>query len=75
MELALSVRMTPSTDSKPPRALAERTRSLQILAKTLVRDLTAQGYETRDIVNLATQLLDQVTTHVNKSAPSARPPG
>ncbi|WP_428261577.1 hypothetical protein [Haliangium sp.] len=56
---------TPSKPS-PIRTRTERSRSVQILAKTLVRDLTAQGYGTCDIVNLATQLLDQVTSHVDK---------
>lgn len=41
--------------------MTERERSVRILAKTLVRDLTSQGYATCDIVNLATHLLDQVT--------------
>lgn len=41
--------------------MTERERSVRILAKSLVRDLTSQGYATCDIVNLATHLLDQVT--------------
>ena len=45
---------------------SERQRALDILAKSLYRDLTAQGYDAQHIVKLATALLGEVTT---KSSP------
>ena len=48
--------------------MMERHRGLEILAKTLYRDLTSQGYERSDIVNLATQLLAQVTDRMGDAA-------
>ena len=46
--------------SKQPSA-AERKRALDILARSLYRELTAQGYEQKHIVSLATALLGEVT--------------
>lgn len=40
----------------------ERRRALDILAKSLYRELTAQGYGQKHIVNLATALLGEVTS-------------
>lgn len=48
---------------------SERQRGVRILAKTLYRDLTSQGYASKDIVNLATQLLAQVTEQMGTAAP------
>ena len=39
----------------------DRQRALDILAKSLYRELTAQGYEQKHIVKLATALLGEVT--------------
>lgn len=41
---------------------SERKRALDILAKSLYRELTAQGYDQKHIVNLATALLGEVTS-------------
>tara|TARA_R110002096_G_scaffold44526_11_gene120371 strand:+ start:40432 stop:40716 length:285 start_codon:yes stop_codon:yes gene_type:complete len=40
---------------------AERQRALDILARSLYRELTSQGYEQKHIVTLATALLGEVT--------------
>jgi hypothetical protein len=42
-------------------------RALSILAKSIYRELRASGYESRDVISLASELLAQVTTDV-KSA-------
>ena len=39
---------------------AARQRGVAILAKSLCRDMFDQGYERKDVINLATALLDQV---------------
>ncbi|MCP4443852.1 MAG: hypothetical protein GY811_00720 [Myxococcales bacterium] len=46
--------------SEQPSA-SERKRALDILARSLFRELTAQGYDRRHIVTLATALLGEVT--------------
>ena len=43
---------------------AERQKQVRILAKSLFRDLIAQGYDERQIVSLATELISEVTTHM-----------
>lgn len=55
-----------SEDTKGPVGLnqpsaAERQRALDILARSLYRELTSQGYEQKHIVTLATALLGEVT--------------
>ena len=55
-----------SESTKGPTGLkqpspAERQRALDILARSLYRELTSQGYEQKHIVTLATALLGEVT--------------
>lgn len=59
-----------STRENTESAMPQRNRGVQILAKSIYRDLMAQGFAKRDIVNLATALLDQVTTKMAAEAPS-----
>lgn len=49
---------------------AERTRAVRILAKSLHRDLMAQGFDEKQIVSLATELISEVTRKM--SADSGR---
>ena len=42
-------------------------RALSILAKSIYRELRASGYETRDVISLASELLAQVTTDVKSN--------
>lgn len=39
----------------------ERSRAVRILAKSLYRDLTTQGFDEKQIVSLATELISEVT--------------
>ena len=50
---------------------AERQKQVRILAKSLFRDLLAQGYDERQIVSLATELISEVTQRM-ASESSAR---
>jgi hypothetical protein len=43
------------------RSQAERTRAMGILARSLYRELGSQGFEQKDVVELATALLGEVT--------------
>lgn len=45
--------------------MAQRNREVQILAKSIYRDMTSQGFGNSDIVNLATALLEQVTNRMS----------
>ena len=51
--------------------MARPIRDVETLAKSLFRDMTSQGFDKSDIVNLATALLDQLTTHMH-AEPAAR---
>ncbi len=43
---------------------AREPRTLAILAKTIYRELRSSGYEARDVIALAGELLSQVTREV-----------
>jgi len=43
---------------------AREPRTLAILAKTIYRELRGSGFETRDVIALAGELLAQVTSEV-----------
>lgn len=43
--------------------MPDRTKSMQILARSLFKQLRQQGYETREVLSLATELLGEVTRH------------
>ena len=48
--------------AEPP--LIQRNRSIKILAKSLYRELRLQGYDEKQVVSLATELLGEVTDKV-----------
>jgi hypothetical protein len=44
------------------RPTAEREKALKILAKSIFKELKTQGYDSRQVVGLATELISLVTT-------------
>jgi hypothetical protein len=52
---------TIKTETQP---VINRERSLRILSKSLYRDLRQNGYEPKQIVALASELIAQVTTDI-----------
>ncbi|HEY5282919.1 MAG TPA: hypothetical protein VIM14_09030 [Polyangia bacterium] len=52
---------TMKTETQP---VINRERSLRILSKSLYRDLRQNGYEPKQIVALASELIAQVTTDI-----------
>ena len=56
-----AIPMTQRATTKPHDAASEREKAVKILAKTLYRDLRAQGFDPRHVVCLATELIAQVT--------------
>jgi hypothetical protein len=51
---------------------ARDARALAILAKTIYRELRASGFEERDVIALASELLAQVTSEVKGRKDDAR---
>jgi hypothetical protein len=43
-----------------------RSRAVRILAKSIYRDLEAQGFDEKQIVALATELISEVTMKMSK---------
>ena len=56
-----------TTSSEP---LIQRNRSVRILAKSIFRELKQQGYDDKQIVALATELLSEVTDQVRPTTRS-----
>jgi hypothetical protein len=52
---------------------AREPRTLAILAKTIYRELRSSGFETRDVIALAGELLSQVTTDIRAGGTSRKP--
>jgi hypothetical protein len=55
---------------------SERQKAVKILARSLYRQLTSEGYDDKQIVALATELISEVTTsmaseHVSRDATPA----
>jgi hypothetical protein len=46
-------------------------RALKILAKSIYKELRTQGYDAKQVVGLATELISQVTSELEKD-PSSR---
>jgi hypothetical protein len=52
-----------------------KSRAVKILAKSIYRDLEAQGFDEKQIVALATELISEVTTKIEgarNSSPEIR---
>ena len=52
-----------------PRAMTDReakARAVKILAKSIYRDLEAQGFDEKQIVALATELISEVTNKISR---------
>lgn len=46
-------------------------RAARILAKSIYRELTSQGYDDKQIVALATELISEVTASISHDQPTA----
>ena len=54
-----------TVNTNPEPSMAQRNRAVRILAKSIFRELTSQGYNERQIVSLATELISEVTTKMS----------
>ena len=50
----------------------DREKALKILARSMFKELKSQGYEARQIVALATELISQVTSDLAHDTDSSR---
>ncbi|MGE0550004.1 MAG: hypothetical protein AB7R00_23260 [Kofleriaceae bacterium] len=48
-----------------------KARAVKILAKSIYRDLEAQGFDEKQIVSLATELISEVTSKMARAAEKA----
>jgi hypothetical protein len=55
--------MIQTADSKPS-PMPNREKALKILSKSIYKELRQNGYEPKQIVALATELISQVTTDI-----------
>ena len=51
---------------------ADKTRAIRILARSIYKDLEAQGFDEKQIVALATELSSEVTTRMSNREPVAQ---
>jgi hypothetical protein len=51
-------------EREPNSPRAEREKAVKILAKSIFRELKANGYEARDFVALSTELLSLLTSEI-----------
>src|SRR5688572_13578269 len=54
------------------RSMQEREKALKILARSIFKELKSQGYEAKQIVSLATELISQVTSDLAQDSDSQR---
>jgi len=50
-----------------PAALPNREKAIQILSKSIYKELRENGYEPKQIVSLATEIISLVTTDIGDS--------
>ena len=53
--------------ASPAAALPNREKAIQILSKSIYRELRENGYEPKQIVALATEIISLVTTDIGDS--------
>ncbi len=61
---------SPAAAPAAPAALPNREKALQILSKSIYKELRENGYEPKQIVALATEIISLVTTDIG-DVPSA----
>jgi hypothetical protein len=57
----------PSPTVAAPAALPNREKAIQILSKSIYKELRENGYEPKQIVALATEIISLVTTDIGDS--------
>jgi hypothetical protein len=68
MPQALTQTKTP-TREPAPSSVPNREKALRILSKSIYKELRQNGYEPKQIVALATELISQVTSDIKDDGP------
>ena len=63
-----NVQIHKNHDKNGSEPLIQKNRSVRILAKSIYRELKTQGYDDRQIVGLATELLSEVTDEMSRES-------
>jgi len=53
-----------SRSRRPTMNAADKSRAIKILARSIYKDLEGQGFDEKQIVALATELISEVTTRM-----------
>jgi hypothetical protein len=64
----MSQALAPTREQAPAPAVPNRERALKILSKSLYRELRQNGYEPKQIVALATEIIGLVTSDIKDDA-------
>jgi len=59
---------SPETPAAAPASLPNREKALRILSKSIYKELRQNGYEPKQIVALATELISLVTTDIKEDS-------
>ena len=59
--------------TKPATDRQAKINAVRILAKSIYRDLEAQGFDEKQIVALATELISEVTARISQREPANVP--
>ena len=71
---ATTTKTKPAAIAPAPAALPNREKAIQILSKSIYKELRENGYEPKQIVALATEIISLVTTDIGDSpSPRERP--
>jgi hypothetical protein len=63
-----TIQLQPSPDRRAPAA--PDSKALKILAKSIFRELRAQGYEPTQVVSFATEIISLVTSDIAQGDPA-----
>jgi hypothetical protein len=58
----------PTTSAAAPSSLPNREKALRILSKSIYKELRQNGYEPKQIVALATELISLVTSDIKEDS-------
>jgi hypothetical protein len=61
-----------SRSRRLPMNSADKTRAIKILARSIYKDLEGQGFDEKQIVALATELISEVTTRMSTTSRDAQ---
>ena len=63
--------MSTTPSATEPQTLKPDRRALRILARSIARDLDAQGYQARVLLVLASELIDEAAQRIRAQRPPA----